>query len=191
MIDEIDERIAAVLSPMGGLADKNHKDIAVSYLTMHADAAYPRLLHLLETRPKSFDAPAIIEILPLFGRPDAIPVLERILLTGDEFTARAAGQALGRFADPRAERALTRALLSSSNETLIGAADGLLTRDKPTDCSLLNKLIQHPNDTVRYHAIRAAGKLKCLSQSDLATLSHDTDNSIRQLVVRLTENHLD
>jgi HEAT repeat protein len=188
MIDELEGYLAAALSPMGGDPDIRQRENAIRYLVDHADAAYPRLISLLETRPYSFDAPVIIEMLPRFNRSETIPFLERILGKGEELSARAAGQALGRFPQESAGRALTQALASALDETVIGAADGLLTRGQRAACAALRRLIRHPNVTVRYHVIQTAAKLECLEEEDRKNLAQDSDRSIRELIAELTIN---
>ena len=185
MPDELEMHLGWALSPAGGGPDLRQKEISIGYLLEHADAAYPRLHAALEKNPDALDAPAIIELLPRFQRAESIALLEGILLRGREYTARAAGAALGRFPEERATRALIDALSSAQTEALIGAAVGLLAGNARGACPALRELLRHSDAAVRYHSVRAAAHLQCIEPSDWALLERDSDKHVRELSLKL------
>jgi HEAT repeat protein len=185
MRSELDLNLARALNPIGGDADQQERQTAIGYLLAHADEIYPLLLSNLEANPKALDAPAIIELLGRFGRPEGIPVLERILLGGGEFTAREAGVALGRSPQPESLHILIAALSSDDPEVAIGAAGGLLARGDTEGCAALRKLIDRTSDSVRYHFLQALGILGCLDDADWKKWELDPDPAIRALITRV------
>lgn len=183
--DEIEAQIRALLSPHGHEADRRAHDRALAFLLAHADEAHPRLLALLEpTRP--YVPVAAVNSLPLFGRAESLPVLERLMREGAELIGMSAGQALGRHPHPDALQALLRGLKHDRAETKVAAADGLLTRGDKRACQALRELLSHTDYEVRYHAVNAAGKLGCLAREELARIAaHDTEQDIRNLASTL------
>ncbi len=185
MTDDLDGQLRMALSPIGGDAEGRIRERAIQYLLQHADAAYPRLVGALESAPFGLNAPALIELLPRFKRPESMPILARILASGQESVARAAGQALGYSEGDDAEQILTEALSSPNPETVIGAADGLFIRgEKKLPCPALLKAAHHADANVRYHVLQTALRLECLGAADRENLLHDPDISIRQLAER-------
>ncbi len=187
MTDDLDGQLSMALNPVGGDAEGRIRERAIQYLLQHADAAYPRLIGALESAPFGLNAPALIELLPRFKRADSIPILARILASGQESVARAAGQALGYSEGEEPRQVLTEALSSPNPETVIGAADGLFmlgdkARGEKTACPALLKAANHPNANVRYHVLQAALHLECLDANERERLLRDPDISIRQLV---------
>jgi HEAT repeat protein len=147
------------------------------------------LLAILEAGPTSLIAPRVIEVLPHFGRPDSIALLESILLRGVELVSEPAGQALGRIDHPAAAEALRKGLRSTSPLVINAAADGWMLKDSKAPCLDLTALVTHPDPNVRYHAIRAAAKLGCLGANDFKRLeSEDTDPDVRALARQLLLN---
>jgi HEAT repeat protein len=181
MSDDLDGQLRMALNPVGGDAEGRIRERAIQYLLQHAGAAYPRLIGALESAPFGLNAPALMELLPRFKRPESIPILARILASGQESVARAAGQALGYTEGDEAEQVLTEALSSSNPETVIGAADGFFIRGEKTPCPALLKAVRHSDANVRYHVLQAALRLECLDAEEREHLLHDADPSIRQL----------
>ncbi len=181
MTDDLDGQLRMALNPVGGEAEGRIRERAIQYLLQHSDAAYPRLIGALESAPFGLSAPALIELLPRFKRPESIPILARILASGQESVARAAGQALGYSEGDDVEQVLKGALSSSNPETVIGAADGFFIRGQKTSCEALLKAAGHPDANVRYHVLQAALHLDCLDRAARERLLHDPDISIRQL----------
>lgn len=188
MADDLDANLRMALNPLGGDAESRIRDRAIQYLLEHADAAYPRVLNALEAAPNGLLAPALIDLLPRFRRPESIPILGRILTGGEESVARAAGQALGRSEGPAVTPMLSLALSSRLPETVIGAADGLLLRGDNDACPSLRKAMQLPDANVRYHVVHAAWTLGCVEDSEREVLKHDPDRSIRDLAEKLTRD---
>jgi HEAT repeat protein len=185
LADEVDVQIQALLSPHGHEADRRAHDQALAFLLAHADEAHPRLLALLDPA-QSYVPVAAVNSLPLFGRADSLPVLEKLMREGAELISMSAGQALGRHPHAEALPALLRGLKHDRDETKVSAADGLLTRGDNKACQALRKLLNDPGYEVRYHAINAAGKLGCLSQEDLGEIARDDGEAdIRKLAATL------
>src|SRR5467141_3883494 len=106
---EVEQQIQALLSSRGHEADRREHDRALAFLLAHADEAHPRLLALLG--PQSAALPvAAVNALPLFGRADSVPVLEKLMREGAELISMSAGQALGRHSRAEALEALLRGL---------------------------------------------------------------------------------
>jgi len=183
---EMEENFRTLLSPFGSEPHRRARQRAINFLLAHADESHPRLLAALRANPTALDAPSIIEVLPLFGREESVPLLEEIMSRGDEYASRSAGVALGQHPSPSALESLLRGLESHSNETLIAAADGLAARGDGSACEALRKLVRHHDAAVRYHVVRAAGKLGCLGPDELAALAEtDPDADVRALAESL------
>jgi len=179
--DSIELHLRFLLDPFGDEPHLRQRERSVQYLLAHADESYHRLLRALQANPTALNAPAIIEVLPLFNREESIPVLEEIMLRGAEQVSGVAGQALGRHAGPAAREALLRGLGSSLQETAAAAADGLMVRGDSSVCSALKNHFAHVNRIVRYHVIQAAHKLGCLGRSEIEELKK-SDPDLRGLL---------
>jgi HEAT repeat protein len=183
---ELDRHLGFLLSPFGDAPSCRQREQSLQYLLAHAEQAHPRLLDLLEGNPAALQAPAILEALPRFGRAESVPMLERLLVRGEELVSRAAGRALGLHPAPEALAALLRGLRSPLPETVIAAADGLLVRRDRAAGEPLLGLMGHPDPVVRYHVLQAAGGLGGLSPAELDRLQvRETDADVRGLLARL------
>jgi hypothetical protein len=76
MSDEIDHEIAILLRPSGDAGANVMRREALDALLERADESHPRLLALAAS-----DSPPLLALkaLPVFGRPESVPVLERVL----------------------------------------------------------------------------------------------------------------
>jgi len=183
--DEVEAQIRALLSPRGHEADRREHDRALAFLLAHPDKAHPRLLALLDPA-QPYVPVAAVNSLPLFGRAESLPVLERLMREGAGLSSMSAGQALGRHPQPRALQALLRGLKHDRDETKAAAAEGLLTRGDKAACQALRALLNHPSYEVRYHVVNAAGKLGCLARDELARIAGtDGESDIRDLASSL------
>lgn len=183
--DEVEAQIQALLSPHGHEADRRAHDRALAFLLAHPNQAHPRLLALLEPT-QSYVPVAAVNSIPLFGRAESLPVLERLMREGAELISMSAGQALGRHPHPDALQALLRGLKHDRDETKVAAADGLLTRGDKAACQALRDLLSHTGYEVRYHVVNAAGKLGCLAREELARIAaNDSERDIRKLASTL------
>ncbi|SRR5216683_3079731 len=182
---ELEQNIRALLSSRGHEADRREHDRALAFLLAHPDEAHPRLLALLD--PQSAAVPvAAVNALPLFGLADSVPVLEKLMREGAELISISAGQALGRHSRPEALEALLRGLEDGREETKVAALDGLMTRGDNSVCPVLQKLLDHSSYEVRYHAVKAAGKLRCLTSENLKQIAaNDNERDIRELASTL------
>lgn len=179
---ELELNLARALNPIGGDADLRERQRGIDYLLANPAEAYPPLFRDLDHNPEALDAPAVIDLLSRFGRPESIPLLQKILALGNEYSARPAGLALGRMPQKEAALALTDALSSPNSETVIAAARGLLARGEHSACAPLRKAMRHPLDTVRYHVVDALAKLNCLDAADRKDLEKDPAPEIRKLI---------
>jgi HEAT repeat protein len=178
------QRLAA---PYGGAADRRAADVALTYLLAHADVAHPMLLALLGTEGQP-NPVTVIRALPPFGRPESVPVLERLLSHGPENVRMSAADALARHPAPAARVVLEEALQSDDPAAVGHAANGLRTRADPAACEALARRLDHNDAGARYAVIRASAALGCLSQQALAGRVHDDpDPDIRALATKTQE----
>ena len=185
MTDEMERQIRALLSPGGHEADRRNHDRALAFLLEHADEAHPRLLALLD--PKSGHVPvAAVNAIPMFGRAESVPVLEKLMREGAELISGSAGQALARHPRRESLEALLRGLEDARDETKVAAIDGLMTRGDKSVCDALHGAVDHPSYEVRYHAVKAAAKLGCLTSEKLKQIAdNDSEHDIRTLALTL------
>ncbi|HXJ86672.1 MAG TPA: HEAT repeat domain-containing protein [Candidatus Binatia bacterium] len=179
--DKIEFHLRFLLDPFGDAPHLRQRELSVEYLLAHADQAYPRLLQALRANPLALNAPAIIEVLPRFGRADSVPILAQIMEAGAEQVSGVAGQALGRHPDPSAKTALLRGLQAQSPETVAAAADGLMVRGDRTVCVHLKAHFGHSSQVARYHVIQAAFKLGCLDSAEVGELKK-ADSGLRGIL---------
>lgn len=182
---EVELQIRALLSPHGHEADRRAHDQALAILLAHPEQAHARLLALLDPA-QPFIPVAAVNAIPLFGKVESVPVLEKLMNQGADMISMSAGQALGRHPHPDAWAALVRGLTAEREETKVAAVDGLLTHGEKVDCEPLRKVLNDPGYEVRYHAINAAGKLGCLTKQELSQIAeNDGERDIRDLATRL------
>jgi len=182
--DELEQQLRALLSTRGHEADRREHDRALAFLLAHADEAHPRLLALLD--PAGYVPVAAVNALPLFGRAESIPVLERVMREGAQLISMSAGQALARHPLPDAREALLRGLEDNREETKVSAIDGLMTRGDKSACAVLQGLLGHASYELRYHAVRAAATLGCITAEKLKQIAeNDSEQDIRELAASL------
>ena len=182
--EEVETQIMLLQTPFGGGPHQRESEHAADWLVAHADRSYPRLLADVDAGHAS---PALIELLPHFGRAESISRLER-LLAGPELVAWTAGQALAAHRQPAAGAALRRALSGPSVPVAIIAADGLGTRADHADCPALIAAAQRHDARLRYHALQAGAKLGCFTPEALQSIARtDGDADIRGLASRLVD----
>lgn len=183
---ELESHLRFLMDPFGDEPHRRQREQSVAYLLAHAAEAYPRLLAALRANPAALNAASIIEVLPLFGRPESVPMLEDVLARASDPTAAAAGDALGRHPGDEARAALLRALTSPRPEAVSAAADGLMVRGDRSACPALAAVLGHADPVVRYHAVRAAAALGCLTPERLEALEReDPDPDVRSLAAGL------
>ncbi|MFY9608512.1 MAG: HEAT repeat domain-containing protein [Blastocatellia bacterium] len=182
--DELESNIHFMQDPLGDPLHLQRAEQALEFLLDHAEEAYPRLLELIKSNRAS-NPIALIEAFPRFGRPESIPVLEEILARGQGTATGAASLSLARHPQDSARQALIRALTFPKAESVVAAADGLMSRGDRTACAELVKHLNRVDSTVRYHVIQAASRLGCLSSEALTRISNDDpDSDIRQMASR-------
>ena len=181
----MEQQIRALVSPGGHEADQRARDRALGFLLEDADEAHPQLLALID-RPAGYVPVSVVNALPLFGRPESVPVLERLMLEGMELISMSAGQALARHPDPESLAALLRGLADNRDVAKVAALDGLRTRGDKTSCSAVQHLLDHDSYEVRYHAVNAAAHLGCLNAEALRNIAaNDSEKDIRELAASL------
>lgn len=190
-MNELESNIHFLQDPFGDPTHLIRAEQALQFLLDHADEAYPRLLELIESNRAS-NPIALIEALPRFGRPESIPILEEILAQGQGTSSSAAAVALARHPQVGAREALLRGLTFPKAESVVAAADGLLSRGDRTVCKELLKHLNPADSTVRYHSIQAAWRLGCLSPEELTRMANDDpDNDIREMASRAMKGILE
>ncbi|HVV48545.1 MAG TPA: hypothetical protein VHO06_02715 [Polyangia bacterium] len=181
---DVDTEISVLESPFGDGPHARDRARAADWLVAHADRAYPRILARIDAGRAS---PALVELLPRFGRAESIGRLER-LLAGPELVAWAAGQALAKHPQPAAGDALRRALVGPSIPAAIVAADALGTRADRADCPALVRIARAPDVRLRYHAVEAGAKVGCFNREALQSIARtDSDAEVRGLAARLLD----
>lgn len=182
--DELERQIRALVSPGGHEADLRDRDRALAFLLAHPDEAHPRLLAMLD--PQGYVPVAVVNAIPLFGRAESVPVLDKLMREGAELISMSAGQALGRHPHPESLTTLLRGLAHERDETKVAALEGLTTRGDRSVCSALRPLLDHTSYEVRYHAVKAAALLGCLDAENLKQIAeNDTEQDIRDLASSL------
>ena len=184
--NDLETNLRMLSDPVGGAPHLRRREQAIRYLLDHADQAHPRILEALRSNPKGLNAPVLMEVLPRFGRPESVPLLEEILLLNIERLSGPAGQALGRHPAAGARDSLLRGLRSNQAYTRMGAIDGLMIRGDRSVCPELKIVTRNEEPDTRYRAIRAAGVLGCLSADELGEIQRsDPDPDIRRLAGEL------
>jgi hypothetical protein len=150
---------------------------------------YPRLLSLLDPSSPEYTT-VVMEVLPLFGRADSVPPMERLLAEGSELTSWRAGELLGTNPHPAALAALLRQVRSTNKETLYGATLGLMNRRDASACpTLLAQTAKSAGSERHYYLFQAAGRLGCIARSRLEAVARDDANAdLRQLAGRILRN---
>jgi hypothetical protein len=182
---ELETQIALLNSPFGRDPDIRAREQAAEWLLTNDDRSYPVLL--ASTRAGRA-APATIELLGRFGRPDAVPVLEA-LLDDNGAIAMAAATALATHPDPAALAAL-RAGLGRGGDHAVNCADALGARGDPAACPELRAALAGPDARLRYHALGAAlrPQLACLAPEDLRRIAgEDADPEVRERAARAVQ----
>jgi HEAT repeat protein len=189
-MDELELNLMLLKNWFGDEPDERERREAIDYLVEHADEAYPRIVAEIEARPFALDAPALIQVLPRFGREDSIDLLERILASGDDRVCRAAGEALGRHPASRAGDVLVRALDSEDRQSRIGAAIGVGTRRERSACEPLARRIMAGEPVERYYLAHAFAQIGCENDSVWRRLEEDAEADIRALAMKRREEDL-
>jgi HEAT repeat protein len=186
-MNELELNLMFLKNWLGDDPDRRERRAAIEYLVQHADESYPRILAEIESRPFALDAPALIQVLPMFGREDSVDLLERILSSGDDRVCRAAGEALGRHPSARALDALLLALESENRQTRIGAAIGLGRRGDDSVCETLARKTSVGDSVERYYIAQALAHIGCDEESVWKQLEQDKEADIRALAMKRRE----
>jgi HEAT repeat protein len=189
-VDELELNLMFLKNWLGDDPDQRERNSAIEYLVQHADEAYPRIVAEIDARPFALDAPALIQVLPLFGRDDSVDLLQRILASGDDRVCRAAGEALGRHPSERASDALLRALDSENPQTRIGAAIGLGRRGDISACEPLERRLMVGESVERYYLAQALAQIGCENETVWRELEQDAEADIRALALKRREGDL-
>jgi HEAT repeat protein len=179
---EVETQIMLLQSPFGDPPHVRERERAGQWLVTHADRTYQRLLAMVGDATAG---PAVVELLPAFGRAESVPALEA-LLEGPERIAWVAGQALARHSGSEALLALRRAVRGQGADVVIAAADGLAERGDKAACADLAAALGHADQRARYHAVQAAARLACLSRHQLEEIARsDASEDIRALAAEV------
>jgi HEAT repeat protein len=158
MSDDIDDEIATLLRPSGDAGANVMRREALDALLQRADEAHPRLLALAAS-----DAPPPLALmaLPTFGRPESVPVLERVLHDAPDPTTAVAAAALGEHPAEEARAALEAALAAARTQVVLSAIMGISKRGDRRACPALQALADHADEEVRERAAAARSQLGC------------------------------
>lgn len=179
---EVETQIMLLQNPFGDPPHVREHEQAAQWLVAHSDRAYPRLLAMVR---EGTAGPAVVELLPAFGRAESVPALEA-LLNGPERLGWVAGQALARHSGPEGLLALRRAVRSNETGAVIAAAEGLAARGEKAACPDLVAAVAHTDWRARYYAVQSAAGLGCLSHQQLEELAmRDPIEDVRALAAKV------
>lgn len=173
--------VQLALNPFGNPADLADRERATRWLLEHATAAYPAVAR----EAAALSAPAYLELLARFDRPESTAIFEKALYAGAAFSTEA-GLALGAATDADAARVLSAAVRASDVRVVIAALDGVRVRRDPSLCEHVLPNLESSEPRVRYAAVHAAGTLGCADRTRLKRLAKiDPDPDVRSLAARL------
>jgi HEAT repeat protein len=154
----LDQALAVLLRPSGDAGAARARGEALGELLERADEAHPRLLELAQS-----DDPPLLALmaLPRFGRPESVPVLERVLRHAPGPTTVVAAGALSEHPDAAARSALEEALSDQRVQVVLSAVLGLAERGETEACGPLQAARSHPDAEVRERVDAALLKLGC------------------------------
>jgi len=158
MSDEVDRELAILLRPSGDAGARRARGEALEALLERADEAHPRLLALAESAPTSLPA---LMALPRFGRPESVPVLERVLRKASGPTTAVAAAALSEHPADAARAALEAALGDPRTQVVLSAVMGLSERGDARACPPLRAALRHDDPEVRQRVAAALRRLGC------------------------------
>ena len=156
--DAIDDALAVLLRPSGDAGAALARGEALDELLEHADEAHPRLLALA-----SAENPPLLALLalPRFGRPESVPVLERVLRHAPAPTTVVAAGALSEHPDEAARAALEAALSDPREQVVLSAVTGLAERGEREACPALRAAGERAGGEVRERVEAALQRLGC------------------------------
>jgi HEAT repeat protein len=156
---DIDRHIATLLRPSGDAGANVMRREALDALLEQADEAHPRLLALAASDPPPLLA---LKALPEFGRPESVPVLERVLHSAPGPTTAVAAAALAEHPAEEAFAALEGGLADARKQVVLSALMGLRERGDARACGALRAVAEEHSDAeVRERAAVAAAQLGC------------------------------
>ena len=158
MSDAVDDALAVLLHPSADAGAAVARGQALEDLLARADEAHPRLLELAVGEHPPLLA---IKALPRFGRPESVPVLERLLRDAPAPTTVVAAAALSEHPAPAARTALEAALGDERQQVVLSAVMGLAERGERESCAPLQAARSHPDEEVRERVEAALGRLGC------------------------------
>jgi hypothetical protein len=178
---EIQLYFQLALNPFGNPADLAERERATRWLLEHATAAYP----VVASEAASSNAPACLELLARFDRPESTPIFAKALHSAG-FAAAEAGLALAAASDDAAARVLSEAVRADDVRIVIAALDGLRVRNEASLCEHVLPSVESGDARVRYAAVHAAGALGCIDRARLKAIGKaDPDADVRSLAARL------
>jgi hypothetical protein len=156
--EAVDDALLALLSPSGDAGAAAARGAALEVLLARADEAHPRLLELA-----GGDDPPLLALkaLPVFGRAESVPVLDRVLRTAPGPTTVVAAGALSEHPAASARVALEEALGDPREQVVLSAAMGLAERGDRAACGALRSARSHPEAEVRERVEAALAQLGC------------------------------
>jgi hypothetical protein len=173
---DVETQLMLLQTPFGGGPHQRERERAAAWLVEHAERAYPALFALLE---QGRAGPAVVALVPAFGRAESVAPLARLLARGDG--AWGAAQALAGQPQAEAGEALHAALSSDEPDVVVAALGGLAARGDESDCRAVTGALDHANARVRLSAVRAATSLGCLDRPALQRVARDdADEQVRQ-----------
>ena len=174
---EVIRQLAALHIRAGSPPDPRQRDRALAWLLEHADRSLPVALARAEEAPQ--DA-VLVDLLGRLRRPEATALLRRAF--ADERTRQYAAAGLGLSPDPVARAALRSALDSPNPAEVVAALAGLGASGDPTVCADITPRLHAANAEVRWMAVEAGSRLKCLDRATLeGIVRSDPDASVRAL----------
>jgi len=156
---------------------------AEAWLVAHADDSRPVLLRRLGDRGP--ESKRILGVLARIGDAADVPAMAAVLDADDELLSFPAARALAQHPAAVAGDALVAAL-DGGGHTRRAALDGLALQGDATRCTAALPLLDHPDATTRYHALRAVDALGCLDGATLDRMRADPDPDVAALAASLS-----
>ena len=151
---------------------------AQKWLLEHPTEGHPVLLEYLQKR--GAETKRIIQFLPSFNDPSAIPLLCQIIKEEHSYSVDAA-ISLGRYRDLAATECLFSFLKGSiihKNAALVG----LRSQKRDSSCPLIIDLLKDKDSDIRWQALKTADVLECLNKEILESISQDPSEDVQELL---------
>ena len=180
--EEIEQALAGLSSEHGARDVRN-----VDWWQKNGKYVRPRLRAILEDgKEHIIEDEWAVRILGDIGDPEDVPLLAKVLSTfGFENTRWRAAESLGKNPSPDATAALIAVTNHKDMEYAAPGADGLgLRKNDAAARARLEELINHPDGTMRYHAVNALAKMGGSKAALEKRKKIEREADVRQAIVK-------